>query len=122
MNVLLWVLQFFLAFYFLFTGVVHFVLPPGLPEQMHWMYELSPTLHYISGAAEILGGLGLILPGITRIKTWLTPLAAAGLMVVMILAAFWHLPRGESLNIGMNLVLVLLTGFVAYARWKVKPL
>ncbi|MBE0408957.1 MAG: DoxX family protein [Anaerolineales bacterium] len=122
MNVLLWILQVLLAVYFLFTGVVHFVLPPGLPDQMGWMYELSPTLHYISGAAEILGGLGLILPGITRIKTWLTPLAAAGLMVVMILAAFWHLPRGESLNIGMNLVMVLLTGFVAYARWKVKPL
>jgi uncharacterized membrane protein len=121
MNVLLWVLQFILAFYFLFTGVVHFVLPPGLPEQMHWMYELSPTLHYISGAAEILGGLGLILPGITRIKTWLTPLAAFGLMLVMILAVFWHLQRGEMTNIVTNLVMVLLTGFVAYARWKVRP-
>lgn len=122
MNVILWIIQIFLAVYFLSIGVLHFIVPPGLPEQINWMYQLSPTLHYISGTAEILAAFGLILPGITKIKTWLTPLAAAGLGVVMILAAGWHLQRGEMINIGMNLIMALVCGFVAYGRWKVRPL
>jgi uncharacterized membrane protein len=122
MNLILWILQIFLGVYFLFTGVIHFIVPPGLPEPMSWMYELSPTLHYISGTAEILAALGLILPGITRIKTWLTPLAASGLVLVMIGAAIWHSQRGEMTSIFVNILIALLAGFVAYARWKLNPL
>jgi len=122
MNILLWVLQIFLGVYFLFTGIVHFVIPPGLPAPMAWMYELSPGLHVFSGIAEILAGLGLILPGLTRIQTRLTPLAALGLVLLMIGAAVWHLSRNEPANVGMNLVLAVLSGFVAYARWKICPL
>ncbi|NTW44110.1 MAG: DoxX family protein [Anaerolineaceae bacterium] len=122
MNILLWVLQIFLGVYFLFTGIVHFVIPPGLPAPMAWMYELSPGLHVFSGIAEILAGLGLILPGLTKIQTRLTPLAALGLVLLMIGAAVWHLSRNEPANIGMNLVLAVLSGFVAYARWKIRPL
>ena len=80
----LWVLQWFLGLYFLAIGVMHFVVPDGLPDVMSWMYELSDTLHYVSGAAEILGGLGLILPSVTRIRPELTPIAAVGLIVVMV--------------------------------------
>jgi hypothetical protein len=79
-------------------------------------------LHYISGTAEILGGLGLILPGLPRIQTRLTPLAAAGLMLVMVGAIIYHSTRGEFTNIGMNVVLMLIMGFIAYGRWKLKPL
>ena len=122
MNVLLWILQIILGVYFTLIGIMHFIVPPGLPAPMAWMYELSPTLHWISGAAEILGGLGLILPSVTRIKTWLTPLAGLGLSVVMILAVFYHLPRGEMMNITTNIVLAALTAFVAYGRWKIAPL
>jgi len=122
MNILLWVLQIFLGVYFLFTGIVHFVIPPGLPAPMAWMYELSPGLHVFSGIAEILAGLGLILPGLTKIQTRLTPLAALGLVLLMIGAAVWHLSRNEPANVGMNLVLAVLSGFVAYARWKIRPL
>ncbi len=122
MNILLWVLQIFLGVYFLFTGIVHFVLPPGLPAPMAWMYELPAGLHLFSGIAEILAGLGLILPGLTKIQTRLTPLAALGLVFVMIGAAIWHFSRNEPANIGMNLVLAVLSGFVAYARWKIRPL
>jgi uncharacterized membrane protein len=91
MNILLWVLQIFMGLYFLSIGVMHFNTPPGLPEPMSWMYELSSTLHLISGLAEILGGLGLILPAITKIQTRLVPLAAAGLVLVMLGAAVYHL-------------------------------
>lgn len=122
MNILLWLLQVLLGVYFIATGIVHFILPPGLPEPMAWMYELSPGLHYFSGAAEILGGLGLILPGLTRIQMRLTVLAALGLVLVMLGAAVWHITRGEAANLAMNLVLAALASFVAYGRWKVSPL
>ena len=122
MNIALWVLQIVLGVYFLFVGVNHFIVPPGLPAQMSWMYELSPTLHTISGIAEILGGLGLILPSVTKIQPRLTPLAGAGLVLVMIGALTWHLQRGEPQNMGFNVFLALLAGFVAYGRWKLAPI
>jgi uncharacterized membrane protein len=122
MNIALWILQVLLGVYFVFVGAIHFVIPPGLPEPMSWMYELSPALHYFSGIAEILGGLGLILPGAFKIQTRLTPLAAAGLVLVMIGAMVWHLQRGETSNIAMNLILAALLAFVAYGRWQLSPL
>lgn len=122
MNIALWGLQLLLGLYFFVTGIVHFIVPPGLPAPMAWMYELPPALHYFSGAAEILGGLGLILPGLTRLQTRLTPLAALGLVLVMIGAAVWHIPRGEFQNIIMNLILAGLMGFVAFGRWRLRPL
>ncbi|MCK4726159.1 MAG: DoxX family protein, partial [Anaerolineales bacterium] len=118
----LWILQILLGVYFTLIGVMHFIVPPGLPPQMAWMYELSTTLHYVSGIAEILGGLGLILPAVTRIRTNLVPLAALWLTLVMIGAVIYHAGRGESQNIGFNLVLAALLAFVAYGRWKLKPL
>jgi uncharacterized membrane protein YphA (DoxX/SURF4 family) len=122
MNTLLWVLQFFLGIYFLLIGALHFILPPGLPAMMSWMYELSPTLHTVSGIAEILGGLGLILPSVTRIQPRLTPLAGAGLVLTMLGALTWHLQRGEPQNMGFNIFLAILVGFVAYGRWKLAPI
>ena len=122
MNVLLWVLQILLGVYFIVTGLAHFTLPPGLPAPMAWMYELPPGLHVFSGAAEILGGLGLILPGLARIQTRLVPLAGLGLVLVMLGAAVWHGTRGEFTNIGMNLFLAALLAFTAYGRWKLRPL
>ncbi|MCS6965015.1 DoxX family protein [Thermoflexus sp.] len=122
MNVLLWILQVVLGVYFFITGIVHFIVPPGLPAPMAWMYELPPALHYLSGTAEILAGLGLILPGLTRIQTRLTPLAALGLVLVMLGAAVWHFLRNEFPSIFMNLILAGLAGFVAYGRWRLSPL
>ena len=122
MNILLWILQIILGLYFAFVGIMHFIVPPGLPAQMAWMYDLPTWLHYVSGIAEILGGLGLILPGLFRIQTRLTPLAAGGLALVMVGASIYHILRGEIANIVMNLVLVALLAFIAYGRLKLKPL
>ena len=123
MNRLLWVLQILLGIYFFIVGITHFIVPPGLPPMMGWMYELSPSLHLISGTLEILGGLGLILPGLTRIQTRLTPLTALGLVFVMAGALVWHATRGgESTNMIMNAILIAVAGFIAYGRWKLSPL
>lgn len=121
MNRALWILQVVLGVYFVAIGVMHFIVPDGLPAVMSWMYDLSDTLHAISGVAEILGGLGLILPAVTGIRTELVPLAAAGLMLVMAGAVIYHLGRGEMANIFTNIVLIALLGFVAYGRSQVHP-
>ena len=89
---------------------------------MNWMYELSPALHIFSGLVEILAGLGLILPGVTKIQTRLTPLAGLGLVLVMIGAIVWHLQRGETSNMMFNVILAVIAGFIAYGRWKLSPL
>lgn len=122
MNALLWLLQLALSVYFLFAGVLHFLLPPGLPAPMAWMYSLSPALHLVSGTAEILAAVGLILPGLLRIQTRLTPLAALGLVFVMLGAAIWHFPRQEYTNMVGNLLVAAVSGFVAYGRWRLRPL
>lgn len=118
----LWVLQWFLGIYFVAVGVMHFIVPEGLPDLMSWMYELDGTLHAISGAAEILGGIGLILPGLTRVRPELTPLAALGLIVVMVGAIIWHIGRDEFANIGTNVVNILLLAYVGYGRWRLAPI
>ena len=122
MNIVLWILQILLGLYFLAVGVMHFVIPPGLPAQMAWMYELPAWLHWISGIAEILGGLGLILPGLFRIQTRLIPLAASGLALVMAGAVIYHVTRGEYQNILFNVILAALLVFVAYGRSRLAPL
>lgn len=122
MNVFLWVLQIVLALYFGSIGVMHFIVPPGLPAPLGWMYELPPWLHWVSGGAEILAALGLVLPGLTKIRPQLTALAAAGLVLVMVGAAVWHISRGETATLLMNGLLAAVCGFVAYGRWRVRPL
>lgn len=121
-NIITWLLQIILGVYFVAIGVAHFTVPDGLPEQMAWMYDLSTTMHAVSGTAEILGGLGLILPGITRVKPRLVPLAASGLVIVMAGAAVWHVTRGEFDNVASNVVLALLLVLVAYIRFRVRPI
>ena len=120
MKILLWVLQVMLGIYFTGFGVIHFIVPPNLP--MGWMYELPDSLHYITGTLEILGGIGLILPAATRIQTRLTPLAGLGLALLMLGAMSWHATRSEYSNIGQNLILAALAAFVAYGRWRLRPL
>ena len=115
MSIVLWVLQILLGLQFFAIGVMHFFAPEELPS-------LEPTLRLISGTAEILGGLGLILPSITKIQPKLTPLAAAGLTLVMILAAFFHLSQGDFWLLPIVLVIGGLTAFVAYGRWKLRPI
>jgi uncharacterized membrane protein len=121
-NRILWVLQWLFGLYFIAVGVMHFIVPEGLPQMMEWMYDLDPSVHYIVGVAEILGGLGLILPAVTGKATGLVPLAALGLVVVMVGALIWHAPRAEALQMGNNAFLALVMLYIAYGRWRLAPL
>jgi len=122
MNRMLWILQIVFGVYFLFVGIIHFIVPDGLPGPMEWMYDLSDRLHLVSGTAEILGGIGLILPGLTKIRPQLTAWAATGLVIVMIGAAVWHIGRGEAVNAIQNVVLAAILSYIAYGRFSLSPL
>jgi len=117
-----WALQILLSIYFVVTGVLHLVVPEGLPDPMSWMYDLSTPLHWFAGLAEIAGGLGLVLPAATRIAPRLTPLAASALVAVMLSAAVWHATRGEVQSIAGNIVVAVLLAVVTYVRFRVHPI
>lgn len=122
-NRILWILQWVFGLYFVVVGINHFVVPDGLPQMMDWMYELDDGLHYVAGTAEILGGLGLILPGLTKIQPQLTVYAALGLIAVMIGAVIWHAGReGEIAVIGTNIFNILVLAYIAYGRARLAPL
>ena len=119
MNRLLWVFQILLALLFLFAGGSKlFMSAADLTAQ-------SPMpvwfLRFI-GVMEVLGGLGLVLPGILRMQTALTPLAAAGLSIIMIGAVVTTLQTMGPTMAAMPLVTGALTIFVAYGRWHLAPL
>src|SRR5260221_672976 len=92
-----------------------------LAERMGWVNDFSPTVIKAIGAVEILGAVGLILPALTGILPWLTPLAAAGLVVDMLGAMATHLRRKENPGVVGNLVLLLLAAFVVYGRFVAIP-
>jgi putative oxidoreductase len=120
MNIILWILQVLLAAQFLFHGWL-FVNPPA--EFVDMMNaSISPALRIFIGIAELLAAVAMILPGVTRIMTWATPLAALGLMIVTASASVLHLTRGETNSALTTIVLFVMSSLVAYLRWKVKPL
>jgi uncharacterized membrane protein YphA (DoxX/SURF4 family) len=122
MNIALWISQVILAIFFFFQGVVKFSPPPNLPPTMAWTYDIPTGFAIVIGIVEILAVLGLLLPGITKIQTRLTPLAAAGLVLTMIGAIIFHATRGEFSMIPGNILFLLVAAFIAYGRWKLSPL
>ena len=120
MNIVLWILQVLLAVQFVSHGWI-FVAPPAeMVEAMNTF--IAPWFRIFIGVAELLAAAGLILPGVTGIMPWLIPLTAAGLMIVTASAAGLHLSRGETGNAVYTAVLFVLVTFVAYMRWKVRPI
>jgi hypothetical protein len=118
MNVALWIVQGLLAALFLFAGGAKLVLPL---DQMAGPVALPGWFLRFLGVAEVLGAFGLILPGLLRIRPGLTPLAAAGLVIIMIGATVVTLVGGMVAVALMDLVVALLAAFVAYGRWRLAP-
>jgi hypothetical protein len=119
LHVTLWILQALLAALFLFAGVTKFLMPIAQLEQQS---SLSGVFLRFIATVEILGALGLVLPSLLRIRPGLTPLAAAGLTLVMIGATVTTIQTGPVPLAVIPLVTGLLTAFVAYGRWRLAPL
>jgi len=118
-NVTLWVIQILLALLFLFSGCMKFIIPI---EEMTKQVALPAAFLRFIGVAEILGALGLLLPGLLRIRTMLTPLAASGLTVIVVGATVLMLEYVGIAQAAPPFVTALLTAFVAYGRWRLAPL
>lgn len=117
LNVGLWVAQAMLAFAFVGSGLMKLTTPhEALAAQMRWAADAPSFLPLFIGAAELAGALGLLLPAATRVQPRLTPIAAACLTLVMVLAAATHLMYGELFMLVPNSVLGALAAFVAWGR------
>ncbi|MGH8527818.1 MAG: DoxX family protein [Gammaproteobacteria bacterium] len=123
MTYVLWIIQALLALLFLFSGGTKLVLPlevlasMGSPNQI----PLPGLFVRFIGVCEVLGAIGLILPWLLGIRPGLTPLAAAGLVIIMIGATVLTLVGGEVAPALIPLVVGLLSAFVAYGRWRLAP-
>src|SRR5256885_1456489 len=120
MNIAFWIMQVLLSLLFLFAGAMKFVLPVAEMNRQAPVVLPGLLLHFI-GACEILGGLGLILPALLRIKPGLTPLAAAGLAIITLGATVITMKGGIAMAV-VPFVVCLLSIFVAYGRWRVAPI
>jgi uncharacterized membrane protein YphA (DoxX/SURF4 family) len=118
MTYALWIVQGLLALIFLFSGGMKLVLPL---EELTAQTPLPGLFVRFIGVAEVLGAIGVILPGLLRIRPGLTPLAAAGLVIIMIGATVLTLAGGEVAPALIPLVVGLLSAFVAYGRWRLAP-
>src|SRR6266581_600493 len=123
MNIALWVVQILLALAFATAGIVKATQPTErLATSMGWVEDVGPRAVRLIGVLEILGAIGLILPAVTGIWPWLTPVAAAGLALTMVGAMITHGRRGEFSSMGMNVVLLALALFVVFGRFVVVPI
>jgi uncharacterized membrane protein len=118
MNVFLWIVQGLLAAMFLLAGIAKLTQPRDkLTAQLPWANDFSTPVVRLIGLAELAGALGLILPAATGIATVLTPLAASGLAVIMLLAMAVHARRKEPLAIAFDAVLLIAAVIVVWGRF-----
>lgn len=117
MKILTWTVQILLAAAFLMAGFMKSTQPiEQLGAMLPWAKEVPTVMVRFIGISELAGGIGLLLPWMTGIRRNLTPLAAWGLALVMVLAAIYHATRGEFSALPINLVLGGLAAFIAIRR------
>jgi uncharacterized membrane protein len=121
LPVSLWGVQGLLAAVLVSAGVTKLLTPADqLAVMIPWTagHEALATL---TGIVDLAGGLGILLPSLARVQPRLAVLAALGLIILQVLAAGFHLSRGEAAIVPMNVVLVALAAFVLWGRGKAHP-
>jgi len=122
MNRALWIVQGLLAALFLFGGYVKLTMPA---EELAAICSLPVLFVRFISVCELLGGLGMVLPGLLKIRTELTPLAAAGLTIITLGATGLTaagVDGADPVTALFPLTAALLSAFVAYGRWRLAPL
>ena len=117
-TVLLWTAQVLLAALFVFAGVTKLMIPAA---ELEAQAQMSGTFLHFIGVVELFGGIGVLLPTLLRIRPGLAPLAAAGLVVVMIGATVTTAMTMSAIAALIPFVTGCVAAFVAYGRWKVAP-
>ena len=123
LNIGLWIVQGLLSLTFVGTATWKVVTPiPELAAKMPWMGQVSPGFLYTTALFDLLGGLGVLLPSVTRVKPGLAVLGALGCAALMTGAIVFHFSRGEGANTPFNFFLVALALFVAWGRRSKAPI
>ncbi len=123
LHITLWVAQVLLAALFLMAGANKlFQSIEELSKMLPWAAEMPEAMVRFIGTSEILGALGLLLPSALRIMPRLTPVAAGGLALVMVLATAFHVSRGEASVIPMNIAFMAIALFIVWGRSKKAPI
>ena len=118
MDIALWIAQIILAVGLIGAGFNHAMRRDKATGAMAWMLDIPKPALTTIGVLEILAGIGVIVPWATGILPWLTPVAAALVVVLMLLAAVFHLRRpGETQNVAFNVVIAVIAAFVAWGRY-----
>ncbi len=122
LNIALWIAQGLLAAAFIMAGLMKTTMPINelAANGMSFVDAFSEGMVRFIGISELLGGIGLVLPALLRIKPILTPIAALGLATVMIMAAIYHITQSEPPV--PNFILLALASFVAWGRFKKVPI
>ena len=118
MNLALWIVAIVLAVVFAGSGLMKQFVPKDklVTAGQGWAQDFSPTSIRLIGLAEMLGAIGLVLPAALHIAPIVVPLAAIGLVLIMVGAAIVHARRNEPMNVAVNLVLIALAVFVTWGR------
>jgi hypothetical protein len=120
MKILLWLFQVLLAVAFLAHGVMLLFPPQSIAGLL--LASFPRWFWVFLGVAEVAAAIGLTVPGITGIQPRLVPLAAGGIVVIMVGATIFHLQRGEISSAVTTIVLLVMATVVAYMRWNVLPI
>lgn len=116
MNIALWAVQIILAVIFLMAGSTKALNYAKAKQSLPWVKDVSKGLVTFIGVAELLAGIGFIVPKALNVLPVLTPIAAIGIVFIMILAALFHFQRKEYSGILLNIVLLAFALFVAIGR------
>jgi len=123
LNIALWVVQVLTAALMALASYIKLATPIAeLSVQMKWTGEVPSYVVRLLGVIDLLGGVGVILPALLKIKPQLTSLAATGVVLLMISAIAFHVSRGEESVIGFNIMIMVMAGFVAWGRNKKLPI
>jgi hypothetical protein len=115
LNAVLWIVQALIAALMLMNAYLKIASPISeLSALWKWTGEVPVVVVRLLGVVDLLGGLGIILPTLLKIKPRLAPLAALGIILLMISASVFHISRGESSVISFNIIVIGLAGFVAW--------
>jgi hypothetical protein len=123
LDIALWIVQGLLALTFVGTGLWKLTTPiPILASKMPWMGQVSPAFLQATAVFDVLVGLGVLLPSLTRVKPQLAVLGALGCVGLMAGAITFHIQRGEASNTPFNFFLATLAAFVAWGRLRKAPI
>ena len=123
-QISLWAAQVLLALFYGFAGALKTFMPPeALPAMgLNYATEIPFLLLRFIGICELAGTIGILLPALTRIKPSLTPLAAVGFVAIQILAIGFHISRGETEVLPMNVIALAIAAFVVWGRTRKAPI